>query len=736
LYFLVISSCNCFYFIELYRAFVGLFKDCSVELFLLSLKKNKLFTYSMKKIYSFLFAVLCTIQVANAQYYYLPYIIEGENPGGINEDPEAPVGGGLPTNWTTILTSPASTPIWSPVQNIGFPFSFNGVAVTQFKVSNSAVVTFDVATAVAAPTYTRAALPSALIPDKSVCIWGLSALGTNDNVVRKTFGTAPNRQLWIQFGSYGYGTVASTGSTFTYWSIVLEETTNNIYVVDQRTGGYSSTKLVSIGLQIDASTAVSVAGSPNLLAKAGTSNAPDDNTFYKFVYGTQASFEAELKSLSYNQFVIVPGTSFISGIIRNFGTATITSANLNYELAGTIYTESLTGLNIPFASNYTFYHNTPVNVTSPSPYDLKVWVDVAGDADHSNDSMDANVTGLAFQTTKRVLVEEATGTWCGWCPRGAVYTEKIDTVYPNSAIVVAVHNNDPMENTVYDAGMAGLISGYPGGAVDRKDLSVDPTDFEARYLDRINDVSPADLAVSAYFDANSRQLDVVVSATFAADAAGDYRLNAIIVEDEVTGTTAQYSQANYYYNYSTILVGAGHDWNVEPNPVPFSSMEYNFVGREILGGFDGVANSLPPTVSANNTYSYTFSYVVPATYEEAHMRVIGVLHDAETGFILNVNRGAYGLTTAVSETQTPEFTMSMYPNPATDFAQLEIDLQKSGAFTVELFDVMGKNVFSRTSAASAGKNVFNIPVNSLQDGVYMVKVNVNGSVATKRLIIR
>jgi hypothetical protein len=49
---------------------------------------------------------------------------------------------------------------------------------------------------------------------------------------------------------------------------------------------------------------------------------------------------------------------------------------------------------------------------------------------------------------------------------------------------------------------------------------------------------------------------------------------------------------------------------------------------------------------------------------------------------------------------------------------------------------MGKNVFSRTSAASAGKNVFNVPVNSLQDGVYLVKVNVNGSVVTKRLIVR
>ncbi|MFZ9526903.1 MAG: hypothetical protein ACO27L_03135 [Schleiferiaceae bacterium] len=172
-------------------------------------------------------AVLALVLAAaplSAQYYYLPSTVNG-NPGGINTDSEYPVGGGLATSWTAISTAPAATPAWSSTQTLPFSFNFNGSAVTQYKVSTSGVLTFDV-TATTPPGYTKAALPDASIPNNSVCIWGLASVGTNDLIVNKTFGTAPNRQHWVMFSSYG-----QVGSTcWTYWSIVLEESTNKIYI--------------------------------------------------------------------------------------------------------------------------------------------------------------------------------------------------------------------------------------------------------------------------------------------------------------------------------------------------------------------------------------------------------------------------------------------------------------------------------------------------------------------------
>jgi hypothetical protein len=694
----------------------------------------------MKKIYAFIVAFVMSLTLANAQYYYLPYPNAGTNPGGLNMDNEYPFGGtGAPTGWTTISSAPTNTtPVWSANRTIPFPFQFDGSTVTQFKVSSSAILTFDINTTLAAPPYAKSTLPSSLIPDKSVCLWGLASLGTNDIILTKTFGTAPNRQLWIQFNSYGYGTTASSGTNYTYWSIVLEETTNNIYLVDCRTGGYATTKLISAGIQMNATTAFMVAGSPNLASLAGADASPIDNSYYQFIYGVQASDQAKLRKASADLYVLVPGISTVSGEIQNLGANTINNVDIKYEFNGTVYTSTLSNINLTSGNVYAFTHNTPINVTAANPYPTKIWVDLANDADRTDDTLNTMITGLSYLPEKRVLIEEGTGTWCGWCPRGAVYTEEIDTVYPGTAIVVAVHNADPMANAAYDAGLGTLIGGYPGGCVDRKSNDIDPTDFEATYLDRINDVSPADIGVTATYNIATRQVDINVSTTFAANLTGDFRLNAVLVEDDVTGTAAGYNQANYYSSTSqnVALVGAGHNWQAEPNPVPAASMSYDFVGRDILGGFDGQPGSLPASVSASTTYNYTFNYTLPTAWNESKIRVIGMLQDVSSGHVLNSVRSAYLATTGINTLSADNFSMTLFPNPADVFTQLEVSLAKSTNYTIEMTDVLGKVVYGQNFNGSTGKNIISLPVSGLNSGIYLVKVNVEGSVLTTRLMVK
>lgn len=683
----------------------------------------------MKKFYNLMATFILLSTVASAQYYYVPYQNAGTNPGGLNNDSEYPVGGGLDASWT-VLRAPSATPAWSAVTNLPIAFNFNGAAVTQFKVSTSGVLTFTTG-AVTVPAYSTLSLPNATIPDNSVCIMGIRGTGTNDNVVTKTFGTAPNRQYWVMFSSYS----TSNTNVYSYWSMVLEETTNNIYIVDQR---HNLAYNVSAGIQLNSTTAFPITGSPSLSTVAGADATPADNTYYEYIFGSQAADQAKLKTLTVDKYLIVPGSVFIEGVVQNLGANAITNMDIKYETGGTTYTYSLTSLNILSNTNYSFIHSTPLNVSSAIPYPVKVWVDIVGDADHTDDTLSSVVTGLSFQPTKRVLMEEGTGTWCGWCPRGAVYTEQFDTVYAGSAIIVAVHNADPMADAVYDAGLGTLIAGYPSGAVDRKDIDVDPTDFGVSYLNRINDVSPADVGVSAYFNSVSRQVDVVVSATFAAELTGNFRLNAVLVEDDVVGTTGAYSQTNYYSSTSQNLplVGAGHNWQTDPNPVPFSNMVYQFVGRNIMGGFEGQSGSVPSTVTNGTTYSYTFSTTIPVTWNENNMRVIGMLQDADLNTVLNVNRGAYGITTTVKELVADAFSMSVYPNPASQSTQLEVNLKYSSKYVIDMFDMLGQSVYSQQFNGSTGKNVFNIPLNGLNSGMYLVKVNVNGSILTSRLIVR
>ena len=88
------------------------------------------------------------------QYFYLPSTTNG-NPGGLNTDNEYPNGSGLPVGWDVLLTGSNTSPIWSPIDTIPFPFNFNGNPVSQFKVSSSGVLTFNTS-AVLVPGYVNA----------------------------------------------------------------------------------------------------------------------------------------------------------------------------------------------------------------------------------------------------------------------------------------------------------------------------------------------------------------------------------------------------------------------------------------------------------------------------------------------------------------------------------------------------------------------------------------------------
>ena len=406
---------------------------------------------------------------------------------------------------------------------------------------------------------------------------GLSAQGANDQIRTKTFGTAPNRQFWIQFNSFSCP--SSTG--WTYWAIALEETSNKIYVVDQRS--YNAPLSLTIGLQYNSTSALAVTGSPNLGSNATwyADDTPIDNSYFEFVPGQQAANEIELSSIDNSPYVIAPGSVDIKGTVTNYGSTPITSFNVKYEFNGNTYTDTKSGLNIPFAGTYSFTHATPANLPAVGNYPVKVWVELTGDANHVNDTLNQTLIGMLFVPQKKVVVEEATGTWCGWCPRGAVYMDSLHNLHPNDAMLVAVHNSDPMVVASYDAWMGTQIGGYPSGLVDRKDIDIDPTQFIASYDVHINDIAPCDVDVIANYNPSNNYAWITVSAHFAGDVNGDLRLGLILTEDDVTGTSSAYNQANYYSNTSQNLPlqGAGHNWQLEPNPVPAANMTYNQIGR-------------------------------------------------------------------------------------------------------------------------------------------------------------
>ncbi len=693
----------------------------------------------MKKLLLLMLVAFATSTNLHAQYWQMPNPNANANPGGLNADPEYPVGGGIAAGWTTIQAMSA-TPVWSVVQTLPFTFSFNGSAVTQFKVSTSGILTFDIA-ASSCPSYTKATLPDATIPNQSVCIWGLAALGANDNIVTKTFGTAPNRQLWIQFSSYGYGSVLSDGSNFCYWSIVLEETTNKIHIVDNRTGGYATTKQVSAGIQINSTSAYMVATSPNLNALATTDPTAADNSYYTFIPGTQPANDAAATATSSTGYNVTGSNIPVSLTVKNLGSAVINSYTIKYqEGANPAVSQSVTGLNLAsFASNSTTF-TTQYNVASLGAHPLKVWVELPSDANHANDTLGATFTGVAFMPARSVVMEEPTGTWCGWCVRGIVYMDSIYKAHPNDVVPISVHNADPMTVTTYDAGVGTLISGYPSLLVDRKEVA-DPSDAFTMYSKYIGDFGYATVNINSATVAGST-MSVNSSIIPAANLTGDYRLALVITEDRVNNASGgTWDQHNYYAvggsGNSTPMANSEYNFNTLPGTIPSATMYYDFVARDIVGGFDGAAGSLPSTMNAGTTYSHPFTWTIPAGDNVFKMRVAVLLIDknGSKSKILNAKMTPVfpaGVST-IAKNNTIEILA--YPNPVKDNLYIDLTLEESSNASCIVTDMMGHVVMNKSlGLLHSGIQTTELNTSNFTVGLYNITIVTNKGSFTNSFI--
>ncbi len=688
----------------------------------------------MKKISLLLLAMVAVSLSASAQYWMLPSINAGQNPGNLNNYLEEPSTAAAP--WTTLLSTSA-TPAWSTTQTIPFTFTFNGNVETSYKVSSTGVLTFDVATALAAPSATNAALPDANIPDKSICVWGINASGANDKVITTVLGTAPNRQLWI---SYNSCTNVASATSFCYWSIVLEETTNKIHIVDQRTssGSGAITIAISAGLQFTSSNAMAIPGSPALnsttSATAGGNDTPSDNSYYTYTPGVQPADDVALMDVTPHDgaptsFVVAPGNVPLSFKVKNLGSSTITGLTLTYNDGSGPVNDVKSGLSIISGATQTLTVATPVAVATAIHKSIACSVTLTNDADLTNNTFATGVTGAAFQPVHHVVFEEATGTWCGWCVRGMVYMDSMRKVHPD-AVRIAVHNNDPMTVSVYDNGIGNFISGYPSVVIDRKETD-DPSNMFGQYTKHNPDFGFADIAITNTLTGSS--LSSKVDCHFAVDLTGSYRLAMVITEDDVHGTTTAWDQHNYYSSQTNNLPlsGYGHNFQQEPDPVPAANIMYDDVAVAIDNSFTGRSGTITSPITAGSNQSYTFTYSIPATSTATKMYAKALLIDQNSGIIMNAAEKIVSVENAVAPISSNTISADVYPNPATTELNVAIALTATQEVKVEVVNLVGQTLSIASQTIKNG--VMKLDIASLPAGNYFVKITTANETITKKV---
>jgi thiol-disulfide isomerase/thioredoxin len=223
----------------------------------------------------------------------------------------------------------------------------------------------------------------------------------------------------------------------------------------------------------------------------------------------------------------------------------------------------------------------------------------------------------------KVLVEDYTGTWCGYCPRIAYKLEEAAT--NNSKIIpVGVHYGDGMQY-IFVSQMTTRygITGYPTAVLNR---SVFWNETQAE-LDALLNTSPK-LGLSVSSTVNGSTLNVNTKVGFSETLTSKLKLVVYLVEDGIIE-----DQDNYMNN------DPNSPWYQAGNPI--IGYEHNHVLRKALTDIFG--DEISQYVSLErNTYSIDFS-TSTSTYNTDKLYVIAfVLDEAK---VYNVQIAKVGTTT-------------------------------------------------------------------------------------------
>ncbi|PCI99879.1 MAG: hypothetical protein COB15_03580 [Flavobacteriales bacterium] len=445
------------------------------------------------------------------------------------------------------------------------------------------------------------------------------------------------------------------------------------------------------------------------------------------------------------------GNVNIMGVVKNDGGNAITSYDISYTVnSGTPVVESFTNT-IASGASYNFTLANPLTSVAGNTYNLDISIVVTGDGDASDDMLSSSHTALSSIPAKTNVGEELTGSWCQWCPRGAVGLAKMESV--SDFIGIAVHNGDPMVVSAYDANLVlPNTQGYPHGGIDRV-VGLDPGDFLPDHNARKTAIVPCAVnSITATYNPTTNMVAVSTVAEFFGTVSGNYRLSCVIVQDDLESTSAGWSQSNAYSGGGSGTmafpagINGGYDFSTGPGSVPAAAFGgYDHVARS-LSNNDVMGNlgSLPASTVNMGTYNYSFTDVATSSmpgvgsagFVAADAHAIVMIVNATTGEILNAGKATISVVTSSEEIADAKFNLSVYPNPTADIADVTFYLENGNTVKMEVYNAMGALVYTENAGnLTKGNHKMAFNGEELNSGFYFVNLTIGNKVITKKVTL-
>lgn len=297
--------------------------------------------------------------------------------------------------------------------------------------------------------------------------------------------------------------------------------------------------------------------------------------------------------------------------IVNYGTSEITTVEYTYTGGGQNVSANVDLTTGKYIGQKSLMDVQLKPFETPGNYDITLTVNKVNGNENtvSDKSLTFNYSVGDFVPSRRPVLEEMTGTNCGFCPRGTIALNAMKERHEDfiGAAYHKYNSNDPM---YFMPNLPFRANGAPSGMMDRDGVSIDPyygQNYGASYL-AVEDywnmskgiVAPADIDMETSWNADSTEVNVKSTCLFSyAEPEAGYTLGYILTLDGISHPDEPaWRQDNYYFGNTDPGVDSiiSKIYHAET----FDVFSYNHVVFHASLA-KGVAESIPATIKAGES---------------------------------------------------------------------------------------------------------------------------------------
>lgn len=132
-----------------------------------------------------------------------------------------------------------------------------------------------------------------------------------------------------------------------------------------------------------------------------------------------------------------------------------------------------------------------------------------------------------------------------------------------------------------------------------------------------------------------------------------------------------------------------------------------------------------PSVSAG---TYRFGFFVDANEE------IDETDESNNVGLLTGDNNYSPSTSNLTDLNEVE-SISVYPNPTSDFIYLEVDIENKIESSISLFNLSGQKVLTINEADSLANEKVKIDVSTMEEGIYILRFVAEGALFTRKIVV-